>query len=49
MNSLMDELSAGPVLYGCMRVGGASSPEPPGEEERIAAYAALDAARGERL
>jgi len=51
MNSLMDELGAGPVLYGCMRIGGASSLEPPAEDERIAAWAALDAAResGARL
>lgn len=51
MNSLMDELGAGPVLYGCMRIGGAWSGEPPTEEERTAAFAALDTAResGARL
>ena len=47
----MDELGAGPVLYGCMRLGGAWSRELQSEDERTAAYAALDAAResGARL
>lgn len=47
----MDELSAGPVLYGCMRIGGAWSKDPPTEAERDQAFRALDAARecGARL
>jgi len=47
----MDELGAGKVLYGCMRIGGAWSPEPPSERERETAFRALDAAReaGARL
>ncbi len=47
----MDELGAGPLLYGCMRIGGAWSHEPPTEAGRAAAFAALDAARecGARL
>jgi len=51
MNSLMDELDAGPILYGCMRIGGAWSAEPPSPAEREAAFLALDAARecGARL
>jgi predicted oxidoreductase len=51
MNSLMDELGAGRVVYGCMRIGGAWSSEPPGEAEREIAFKALDAAReyGSRL
>lgn len=51
MNSLMNELGAGPVIYGCMRIGGAWSPEPPSAEERVAAFRALDTAHecGARL
>lgn len=51
MNSLMDELGVGPVIYGCMRIGGAWSPEPPSPEERDAAFLALDTAHecGARL
>lgn len=45
MSSLMDDLDAGPILYGCMRIGGAWSPEPPSPSEREAAFLALDAAR----
>jgi predicted oxidoreductase len=50
MKSLMEELRAGPVSYGCMRIGGARA-ESPGEAEGENAYAALDAARecGARL
>lgn len=44
MNSLMNELGVGPVIYGCMRIGGAWSPEPPSSEERDVAFRALDTA-----
>lgn len=51
MNSLMNELGVGPVIYGCMRIGGAWSPEPPSPEERESAFRALDTAHecGARL
>ncbi len=38
----MDELGAGPVLYGCMRIGGGA--KAPGPGERDTAFAALDTA-----
>lgn len=44
MNSLMDELGAGSILFGCMQIGGAWSPEPPSAEELARALAALDTA-----
>ncbi|MBP6704655.1 MAG: aldo/keto reductase [Vicinamibacteria bacterium] len=44
MHSLMDELSVGPIIYGCMRIGGAWSPEPPSQDERASAFRALDTA-----
>ena len=51
MHSLMDELSVGPIIYGCMRIGGAWSPEPPSPDERASAFRALDTAHdcGARL
>jgi len=49
MRSLMDELGVGPLLYGCMRIGGRWDAEPPSREEREHAFAALDAARDSGL
>ena len=45
MPSLMDELGAGPLLYGCMRIGGEWNREPPTDADRAVAFTALDAAR----
>lgn len=45
MASLMEDLGVGPLIYGCMHIGGAWSAEPPSPEEREHAFAALDAAR----
>ena len=45
MKSLMDEIEAGSVIYGCMRIGGAWSPDPPSQAEQKTAFSALDAAR----